>query len=121
MRWERRGFRNERATDDEVFAFIAAVYPEAPHLAMAAFDEAQCLHDATAELARLAARVAELEGEKEKLVARAESTRQHVELAILHLGRLFDCEKCMRQIEHPEELKRIGDDLIAARAEVDNG
>ena len=75
--------------------------------------------DVQDEFARLAARVAELEGEKAKLVARAESTRQHVELAILHLGRLFDCDKCMRQIEHPDELKRIGDDLAAARAEVE--
>jgi hypothetical protein len=48
---------------DFITKFVEAVYPDAPWLAMAMFDEGTCLRDATELIATLRARVAELEKE----------------------------------------------------------
>lgn len=58
----------QRASDEIVQAFMAAIYPDAPHLATAAFDEVRVLLEATrqltegrAENARLRAAIREAE------------------------------------------------------------
>ncbi len=50
----------QRATEDDIRQFMAAVYPEAPELAMASFDERGVLRTATALIRAQRARIVEL-------------------------------------------------------------
>lgn len=55
------------ATDEDVNAFMEAVFPEMAHLARASFDEAWVLRTATKELLRLRAELASVTNQQARL------------------------------------------------------
>jgi hypothetical protein len=57
----------QRATDEDVMRFIRAVYPEAPHLALASFNEKKALNDAAELIEQLRQTVADKESDCARL------------------------------------------------------